>query len=73
MLCVFFSGAVFGEIPLIVLAFFTVLLFLGFLREGFSVTNFCAGVGWGGLSGVLCVLFKGKCCAFFLQCVFPET
>ena len=29
------------------------------------MTNFCAGVGWGGLSGVFCVLFKGKCCAFF--------
>ena len=43
--CAFFSGAVFWEIPLIVLGFFTVLLFLGFLCGGFSVTNSCAGAG----------------------------
>ena len=35
MLCVF-SGVGFWEFPLIVLAFFSVLLVLGFCAEGFS-------------------------------------
>ena len=60
----------FREIPLIVLEFFPVLLFLGFLGEGFFGKSSRAGVGWGGLSGVFCVLFKGKCCAFFCSAFF---
>ena len=47
--CAFFYGAVFREIPLIVLGFFTVLLVLGLLFEGFFGTNSGAGVGWGEL------------------------
>ena len=45
--CAFFSGAVFREIPLIVLAFFSVLLVLGFLCGGFFGTNSRAGLGRG--------------------------
>ena len=59
MLCVFFYGAVFREIPLIVLAFFTVLLVLGFCAEGFSGRTLAQEWG-GGSRGFL----SGKCYSF---------
>ena len=45
--CAFFSGVGFWEFPLFVLAFFSVLLVLGFLCEGFFGKNSRAGVGRG--------------------------